>query len=169
MNSFTKFASGVCLGVFALSALGNAKPQPDAGFATVRPLTSHEAMTLRSAQWSLGCSGVGTRSAALAEPLGDLDMAGAALIANNEFYYGRTASEIRETIALLPRWTPADGISLTEKVALATLVKLGRQLAYAEAAEAIERGMGSRPGGVVVADSSAGFTPEILRTIRPAC
>jgi hypothetical protein len=160
---------GIALGAFTLGALGNAKPQPGVGYATVRPMTEHEAMTLREARWQQGCIGAARQSAALAGPLGDLDVATAVLIANKEFYYGRTTTELRETIALLPRWNPADGISKTEAAALDTVLKLGRQLAYAEAAEAIERGLGAQPGGVVVADSSAGFTPEVLRKIKPAC
>jgi len=169
MTTFAKFTATAILGLFALSALGNAKPHSEPSTAAVRTLTAHEAMNLRAAQWSRGCTGSGSSATALAGPIADLDVAGAALIAHGEGYYGKTTRDIRDAVALLPRWMPEDGISETEEAALAMVLKLGRQLAYAEAAETIESALGRSSGTVVLVDASAGFTPEVLAALRPAC
>lgn len=110
-----------------------------------------------------------TSTTPLDNAIDTVDYAEAVLIANDEMYFGLTSEEITAQIDALPLYIEADGISFQEEESLNSLLQLGRQLAYARAAEALELQLETGPEGIRIASVDDGISYELLEALRGGC
>ena len=114
------------------------------------------------------CKGV-VAADELREAIDAVDYAGAVLIANGEMYHQNTIDELRSAIGALPAFEMADGISGSEAETLDSVLRLGRQLTYATAADKLETLLAETPTAVRVASAGNEIDFGVLEQFRGQC
>lgn len=110
-----------------------------------------------------------TATAKLHDAVQAVDYAEAVLIANGEMYFGKSVADINADVAELAAFDDTDGISDAEEDALNQLLQFGRQLAFAQATEELERQLEAEPKGIRVASATGDIDYEILDALREGC